>query len=359
MKKTVYNFLAFGLFFLLITFLACSEGRIDDTWTLRPRDIREGEGENDIPAINEPRFAAPADVDFLTDSSMVLGLNIGGTLRAYPLDILYWHEIVNDEIADSLVAVTYSTLTGSGVAFHRRIDNNISFKLRVSGLLYRNNLIVLDDLYESHWVQFQRLGVSGSRSNENLEEFPIIEINWKTWQLLFPNSEVLTTRTGFNRPYGTYPYGDYQTDDTNFFFGDTSLFNLTKHLYSFSNPISFKDRVLGIIVGEDAKVYPFSAFPKTGIGIIEDEFRGEQIIVIGSQEANLLVAYRRTRTDGSIASFEVVDSEKLLIKDERGVEFDVFGKTTNNISAENLNAIRSNIGYCFAWLLFYPNVEVY
>jgi len=343
--------------------LACSEGRLDDTWTLSSEVIQEGEDENDIPAINEPRFAAANTIDFLSDSSLVIGLNIGGVLRAYPLNILHWHEIVNDEIADTLVAITYSTLTGSGIAFHRRLNNNFSFRLKVSGLLYNNNLIVLDDFYERHWVQFQRLRVSGLDSGaqqapNRLFEFPVIEINWKTWQLLFPNSEVLTTRTGFNRPYQAYPYGDYQTSDSTFLFGDTSIFNLTKPLDSFADTISFKERVLGIIVGEDAKVYRFSAFPEKGIGIIEDEFRGEPIVVIGSQEHDLLVAYRSTRVDGSIAAFEIADSDKLLIKDERGLVFDVFGKTNNGNSEEHLDTIRSNMGYWFAWLAFYPNVEV-
>lgn len=359
MKQTVYNFSSSFLFLLLVLFLACSQGRIDDTWTLEREVIQEGEDENDIPAINEPRFAPAPAIDFLADSSIVLGMNIGGIVKAYPLNILHWHEVVNDEIADTLVAITYSTLTGSGIAFHRRIENNFSFRLQVSGLLYNNNLIVRDDFYESHWVQFQRVGVSGARSDEKLMEFPAIEINWKTWRLLFPNSEVLTTRTGFNRPYQTYPYGDYQTNNANFLFGDSTLFNLTNPLDSLSNTISFKERVLGIIIGEDAKVYTFSTFPEKGIGIIEDEFRGEPIVVIGSREDDLLVAYRRTRVDGSIASFEAADMDKRLIRDERGLEFDVFGKTNSSNLGENLRTLRSNMGYWFAWLAFYPNVEIY
>ena len=106
-------------------------------------------------------------------------------------------------------------------------------------------------------------------------------------------------------------------------------------------------------------MYPFSAFPEEGVGIIEDEFRGEPIVVIGSRAHNFIVAYRRTRADGSIASFEVTDLDKLLLKDERGLVFDVFGKTDNNDLNANLDALRSNMGYWFAWLSFYPNVEIY
>ena len=359
MKQTVYNFGFFLLFFFLLLLAACSKGRLDDTWILSAEVIQEGEGQNDIPAINEPRFAMANTIDFLSDSSLVVGLNVDGVLRAYPLDILHWHEVVNDEINDNLFAITYSTLTGSGVALHRRIDNNFSFKFQVSGLLFNNNLIVIDDFYKSHWVQFQRLGVNGVQANEILMEFPVIEMNWKTWVLLFPNSEVLTTRTGFNRPYQTYHYGDYQTNNNNFLFGDTTFFNLTNPLDFFSTSISFKERVLGITVGEDTKVYRFSTFPKKGIGMIEDEFRGVPVLVIGSQEHDFLVAYRRTRADGSIASFEVADLDKLLFKDDRGLVFDVFGKTNTDNSDANLTTLRSNIGYWFAWLAFYSNVEIY
>ena len=85
--------------------------------------VKEGEGKNEIPALNNPAFLPATEIDFLADTSLVLGLQIDGEIRAYPLNILHWHEIVNDEIGTMPVAITYSTLSGSSIAFERIVDS--------------------------------------------------------------------------------------------------------------------------------------------------------------------------------------------------------------------------------------------
>ncbi len=355
MKQTVYLYL-----FLLVICLtgACSKARVGGGWIIDTGAIKEGEGEEDIPAINEPNFLSVKDIDFLADTSLVLGIKVNDQIKAYPLSILNWHEIVNDEIGDSLIAITYATLSGSGIAFERRTSNlKIPFRLSVSGLLYNSNLIAFDNAPDNAWLQFERRAVNGlileqEAIDKKLKEYPVIEMNWGAWQLLFPNSQVLTTKTGFNRPYQTYPYGDYRTDTT-------VLFDLTVPLETLPKPISYKEKGLGVIVGEDAKVYPMSIFPEEGHRIIHDEFRGVPLVIIGSQEKDLIVAYDRTRADGSIANFSIADPSMLIIKDENGQEFNVFGETIDLISEEDLKPVTSNIAYWFSWPAFFPNVEIY
>jgi len=340
---------------VICLFTACANERIGEGWTINPNDIQEGEGENDIPAINEPNFLPVGEIDFLVDTNLVLGIKVNDEIKAYPLSILNWHEIVNDEIGGIPVSITYAVLSGSGIAFERLTD---IFRFSVSGLLFNSNLLAFDNAPgDNAWLQFTRCAVRGlileqGVSSKILEEFPIIEMNWKSWQLLFPNSEVLTTSTGFNRPYQTYPYGDYREDST-------VLFDLTVPLKSLPRPIPFKEKVLGVIVGEDAKVYPMSIFPEEGHLIIHDEFRGVPLVIIGSREKDLIVAYNRERADGSVSTFSIADPSMLLIQDENGQEFNVFGETIDLVSEENLRPVTSNIGFWFSWAVFFPNVEIY
>ncbi len=71
-------------------------------------EIRSGGPPPDgIPSIDEPTFVSPSDVDFLEENEPVLALDIDGDLRAYPVQILIWHEIVNDTVGGIPVAVTY------------------------------------------------------------------------------------------------------------------------------------------------------------------------------------------------------------------------------------------------------------
>jgi len=355
LRQTVFLYLSL-LAICLLT--ACANGRIGDGWTIDRRYIQEGEGEDDIPAINEPDFVSVGEIDFLADTNLVIGIKVNDRIKAYPLSILNWHEIVNDEIGGIPVAVTYAVLSGSGIAFERLTAiNRVQFELGVSGLLFNSNLIAFDEFPDNFWLQFTRRAVRGSIleqgiSDKKLKEYPVIEMNWGAWQLLFPNSEVLTTSTGFNRPYQTYPYGDYREDST-------VLFDLTVPLESLPRPIPYKEKVLGVIVGEDAKVYPMSLFPEEGHRIIHDEFRGMPLVIIGSREKDLIVAYNRERTDGSISTFSIADSSMLLIKDENGQEFNVFGETIDLESEENLKPVTSNIAFWFSWAVFFPNVEIY
>ena len=356
MKQTVYK-VTFLLF--ICTLLACPNGRVGGDWLIDSTAIQEGEGKNDIPAIDEPTFLPVGEIDFLADTSLVLGIQVGEEIKAYPLDILHWHEIVNDQINDIPVAITYSTLSASGIAFERLTPNNrVVIEFGVSGLLFNNNLIAFDRLSDCNWLQFERRAVNCVLPEQRLEdlilkEYPVIEMNWRTWRLLFPNSEVLTTTTGYNRPYHTYPYGDYQTNDTKL------LFDLTVSLDALYAPIPFKEKGLGVIVDQAAKVYPMSVFSEPGFRLIEDEFRGVPLVIVGSQEKGLIVAYDRTRADGSIANFTITDPTMLILEDERGQEFNVLGKTIGLLSEENLRTVQSNMAYWFSWAVFYPNVELY
>jgi Protein of unknown function (DUF3179) len=88
-----------------------------------------------IPAIDEPRFVDVLRVAFLRDKDIVIGLNINGKARAYPLRILIWHEIVNDTVGGKAVAVTYCPLCGTAMAFERTVAGK-TLSFGVSGLLY-------------------------------------------------------------------------------------------------------------------------------------------------------------------------------------------------------------------------------
>jgi hypothetical protein len=77
--------------------------------TLVPRNeiLSGGPPKDGIPAILEPKFVRPAEVDFLRDSDAVIGVEIAGKARAYPIRILNYHEVVNDTVGGQSIAVTF------------------------------------------------------------------------------------------------------------------------------------------------------------------------------------------------------------------------------------------------------------
>lgn len=351
-QSTLYIRILFGGLTIIIITFACANGRLSGDWSVPSAQIAEGEGSGDIPAINNPKFTNASAVSFLSDTSTVIGMKIGGIIRAYPLLILDWHEVVNDMVDTLPIALTYSALSGSSIGLDRRINNRI-LEFRVSGLLYNSNTIFDEFETFSDWSQMLRKGIRGTFSESNLTDFPVFEMKWGKWKNLFPDSEVLNLNTSYNRPYGTYPYGDYQTDATKI------LFNLPLDIDSLNTIIPLKEKILGVIHGSTVKGYRQINFTTSGFSLIHDQINGAPIIIIGSDEFDSMVAYSAKDSNGEIHQFSLVETaNEILLIDEQEHQWSIFGES---IETEGLHLERlvSNTAYWFTWATFYPEIEIF
>lgn len=167
-------------------------------------NIRDGGVPKDgIPAVDDPTFQS-AETASLDDGAPVLGVARGGEAKAYPQYILVFHEIVNDTVGSDPVAVTYCPLTGTAQGFDR---GETTFG--VSGRLVNSNLIMYDRDTDSWWPQMAATAIRGPRKGETLSEFRVVWTTWGEWRAAHPDTVVLTEETGFQRRYGTDPYGRY------------------------------------------------------------------------------------------------------------------------------------------------------
>ena len=197
MKKLPIARLLPGLLvFLLIG--ACKKDNPDTSneipWALPLSDVVDGgPGKDGIPSIDNPQFSDAGDINFLLPNDLVLGVKVGDEIRAYPHPIMDYHEIVNDEIDGMALAITYCPLTGTGSAWNREVDGNVT-TFGVSGLLYNANLLPYDRASNSVWSQMLLKGVSSVQINKPVETYPMLEMRWETWQAMFPNSKVMNTQ---------------------------------------------------------------------------------------------------------------------------------------------------------------------
>lgn len=177
-------------------------------------ELLQGCGQRDcIPSIDHPRFVAATKADFLADDDIVMAIELDGDARAYPVAILNYHEIVNDVIADRPVAVTYCPLCGSGLVFERVFAGR-TVEFGVSGLLRNNDLVLYDRATESLWQQITGQAFAGPLRGQKLRAVPVAMTRWGTWRAAHPDTRVLSTDTGFDRPYANKtPYGDYDSSD--------------------------------------------------------------------------------------------------------------------------------------------------
>lgn len=269
---------------LALLLMSCNSKDSDEPttdWLIPSGQVQDGgPGKDGIPSVDDPNFSSVSEITFLASNDLVVGIVQDGIARAYPHNILDWHEIVNDEISDTHFALTYCPLTGTAVAWDRNINGNIT-TFGVSGKLYNSNLLPYDRATDSYWSQIRLDCVHGDLIETKIGTFPIIETTWATWKAAYPDSEIQNTDTGFSRNYTQYPYGDYRTNHNNLIFPVNPL----------DERLPSKERVLGILSDNTNRVYPLNLF---GDGrVIEDEIDGVEVIVIGSKQITISLVLKK------------------------------------------------------------------
>jgi hypothetical protein len=192
-----------------------------------------------IPPLDAPRgdFGGARfdfDTGFLQPEDIVVGVWLNGEARAYPVKILNWHEIVNHTLGGREISLTYCPLTASGINF---ASDGIDFGN--TGGLHNNNMVMYDRESESFWAQMKASSIIGDRVGERLELLPVFHGTWQAWKMLYPETEVLTTDTGYSRCYDSDIYiSSGYTASTDVWFPQTPTIDERYHP---------KDMVLGLL----------------------------------------------------------------------------------------------------------------
>ena len=332
-----------------------------DKRTVALEEIQSGGPPKDgIPAIDQPRFVTPADAGrWLDRREPVIVLEMRGDARAYPLQILMFHEIVNDTVGGIPVAITFCPLCNASIVFDRRVEGAM-LDFGTTGKLRKSDLVMYDRQTESWWQQFTGKGIVGKHAGIALVQVPSTIAAFQEFRRAFPQGRVLSRQTGFVRPYGKNPYRGYDR------IGDIP--------FLFSDPLDPRlpamERVLGVTQGGKTRIYPFTAIAATPI--INDEVGGEPIAVFSQEgllsalDAEIIRDSRRipaaaaySRKAGQrLLSFERRDGR--IVDRETGSEWDIFGRAISGTLKETrLKPADSGVHFAFAWLAFNPDSQVY
>ena len=291
---------------ILIVALCLLAGFDFSKHTIPLDEIQSGGPPKDgIPALDHPKFIAASEATFLGPTDRILGLNINGEAKAYPIAILNWHEVVNDTVGGKDVFVAYCPLCGTGTAFDAVIDGQ-TYSFGVSGLLYNSNVLFYDRQTESLWSQIKMEAVVGPLTGQKLELLPLGHTTWQAWREQHPNTKVLSTETGHRRDYGRNPYLDYAKTPRIMF-----------PVANDDSRLPRKEWILGVLINGKAKAYPFSRI-KTGQTQIDDQVGGVSIQITCD-----------------------VANRSATVRDAQG------------------NVIPSTQAYWFAWATFYPETELW
>jgi hypothetical protein len=222
--------------------------------------------------------------EWIADDELVLALIHKGIERVYPLQVIVWHEIVNDIVAGSPLLISYCPLSGSGLAYERTIDG-LTVEFGTSGKLYNSNLVMYDRKTDTYWSQIGGLAIVGELAGRTLTPISLDTVAWRDWKATHPGSEVLSQDTGFDRDYGRDPYGDYCQESFIWF-----------PVEGRDNRIHPKTVVFGIEVGGAYVAYREEELIK--MRVIEDRIDGVRIRI--SRDAAGIVSVVNLGTDESI-----------------------------------------------------------
>ena len=263
-----------------------------------------GPPKDGIPAIDEPRFAPVAEVDFLEDREPVIELALGGDVRAYPLQILVWHEIVNDRVGDVPVAVTFCPLCNTAIVFDRRLDGQ-TLDFGTTGNLRNSDLVMYDRQTESWWQQFGGEALVGELTGRRLDQLPARIVAWGEFRRANPDATVLSRETGHSRPYGRNPYAGYDTVDSPPFFP-------TKN--ADDDRLPPKERVVFVERGGEAVAVPFSVLRERRELTVE--LAGDELTVRWRPGAASALDQDSVADGRDVGSAEVLEDGRLIAFDQ-------------------------------------------
>ena len=309
-----------------------------------PLDRIKGGGppKDGIPSIDNPVFAEILNSDFMSDSDTVIGLEINGEAKAYPIFVLVWHEIVNDRVGDIPVSVTYCPLCYTSQVFERIVDGQ-EVEFGTSGNLYNSNLLMYDRFTESYWSQALGIAVKGELTGYRLNLIPFDVITWGDWKKLHPDTLVLTTDTGYIRSYATDPYGNYYTEPRIMF--------PVEHRDDRLNP---KEIIIGFNQDDVFKAYKQDDIESK---ILINDFIGDVPVMMVSLFPENSRAFERT-VNGNILEFVYDDGKILDVQTYSEWNYDGLSVSGENVGMQ-LKRMPIEPGFWFEWVAFHPQTLIY
>ena len=313
-----------------------------------------------IQAIDDPKFITQEEADgWIEAQEPVISLDINGNARAYPLQILTWHEIVNDVVGGVPVAVTFCPLCNSAIVFDRRSEG-VVYDFGVSGNLRFSDLIMYDRQTQSWWQQFTGEGIVGELTGKQLTILPAPIISWQDFKAANPSGDVLSRDTGFTRSYGRNPYAGYDRVNNSPFLFDGDL----------DGRLLPMERVAAVAVGNADVAFPFSVLEQEVV--VSHSLNGQDLVVFfvpGTRSALDRSSIRDSRNVGATGVFDPnLDGRTLtfraeggnLVDNETGSVWNILGEAVEGpLTGKALTPIAHANHFWFAWAAFKPDTIIY
>jgi hypothetical protein len=332
-----------------------------------PAEIVSGGPPKDgIPAIDDPKFTSIGSANrYLGKNEPVAVVRWNGETKVYPIQILIFHEIVNDEIGGRPVSVTYCPLCNTTLAFDRRFEDEV-LDFGTTGRLRHSDMIMYDRQTETWWQQATGEGIVGQHAGARLTPVPAPVMRWEDVKQQLPDARVLSRDTGYPgylRRYGTNPYRGYDRQDGPFEWAFSGRRNkalpqmervvaLYEEGIAWAVPFSELEeaRVAHVTVGEREVVVFFT--PETTSSV--DAVQIQDGRAVGSS------AVYESVVEGQRLQFEPADEDGIYRDRETGSVWNVTGTAVEGpLAGKSLTEVPHGNHFWFAWAVFRPETKIW
>lgn len=347
-----------------------------------------------------PVFISQQEATWLAEEEPVIVMSLAGQSRIYPLQILTWHEIINDTLGGVPIAVTFCPLCNSALAFDRRVPlseeglealstanptantstlsedfltayqkqegsditgtETTEVTFGVSGMLYNSNMLMFDTASSTLWSQLVGEAVVGSLTGTQLLRYPAPIVSFAEAKAAFPDADVVSQETGFNRPYGSNPYLGY--DDIN---SPAFLFDGVA-----DDRLPPKERVITFEIDTESTAYPFGELSQ--VNVVNDTVSDKAIVVFwqaGTRSALDKDSIADSQDIGAANVFErTLDGQELTFKwdgssfvdDQTSSAWNLLGQAVSGeLKGKQLTPVVHDNTLWFAWAAFKPETRIF
>ena len=271
----------------------------------------------------------------IADEEYVLGVEVDGESRAYPLNMLggrLYSEVVNDTLGGRPIAVTFCSLCEAPLVFSRRVDEK-TLTFQVSGELVNSNMIINDVDTVSGWVQLLGRAVDGPLKGKQLERLPSVWTDWKTWRAGHPETTAIRLERFTEKYSPIVP-------------GATSL----------KKPAFIDDLQWGLAGQGKARSWSFSQLARERV--VNDSFDGRPLLIVSDPERPSPTGFDR-RLDDKELTFCLRGGD--LIDEATGSTWDPSsGRAIRGpLEGRRLTPVSGTIAVRSIWRKFHPDGEVW
>ncbi len=323
-----------------------------------------------FPIIDYPKFIGKEEgLKSFYEHEPVISVEINGLAKAYPLNMLTFHEMANDTLAGIPLLPSYCPLCNSGVVFDRRLDfegEKYTLEFEVSGFLRKSNMVMFDRQTETWWQQLMGDAIVGKFAGAELDIIPSMIISVEEFFESYPNGQILSKETGYEKTmdrYGTNPYTHYDSISKNPY---SRFFNSD----DVDSRLPAMERVIDIQEDGKYKIYPFTAIAKEGV--INDKFGTKNIVIfylsgtVSNMDEKELsqskdvgsVTVFNPKVDGKLLTFS--KNNDVFVDKQTQSKWDITGKCIEGkMKGKQLLIEAHSNHFAFSWLAFFPDSEIY